>query len=165
MDPPHMAGQKQDDQLEHTYTSYVMIWDVALKTCRRRWTIGRSGERGSGISVKAEQHDDDDDERWVECLWVWIILFEIKKKKIEINLWVCLFVCWFGFPYLHILSFTGKRVIQGQFLAKLGTSCSRHWPPCQCAQNWIYVLQPNGQHYHSRRSLSEARGQIHLPRK
>ena len=30
-----------------------------------------------------------------------------------------------------------------------GTSCSRHWPPCQCAQNWIYVLQPNGQHYHT----------------
>ena len=25
--------------------------------------------------------------------------------------------------------------------------------------------QPNGQHYHSRRSLSEASGQIHLPRK
>ena len=34
----------------HTYSSYVRIRDVALKTCRRRWTIGRSGERGSGIS-------------------------------------------------------------------------------------------------------------------
>ena len=32
-------------------------------------------------------------------------------------------------------------------------------------KNWIYVLQPNGQHYHTRRSLSEAGGQIHLPRK
>ena len=31
--------------------------------------------------------------------------------------------------------------------------------------NWIYVLQPNGQHYHTRRSLSEVGGQIHLPRK
>ena len=30
-----------------------------LKTCRRRWMIGRSGERGSGISVLAAQHDDD----------------------------------------------------------------------------------------------------------
>ena len=48
---PHMAGQKQDDQLEHTYSSYVRIRDVALKTCLRRWTIGRSGERGLGISV------------------------------------------------------------------------------------------------------------------
>ena len=58
---PHMAGQKQDDQLEHTSSSYVRIWDVALKTCQRRWTIGRSGERGSGISVPVAWHDDDDD--------------------------------------------------------------------------------------------------------
>ena len=28
--------QKQDDQLEHTYSSYVRIRDVALKTCQRR---------------------------------------------------------------------------------------------------------------------------------
>ena len=33
---PHMAKQKQDDQLEHTYGSYVRIRDVALKTCQRR---------------------------------------------------------------------------------------------------------------------------------
>ena len=31
--PPHMAKQKQDDQVEHTYSSYVRIRDVALKTC------------------------------------------------------------------------------------------------------------------------------------
>ena len=59
--PPHMAEQKQDDQLEHTYSSYVRIWDVALKTCQKRWMIGRSGERGSGISVLMARHDDDDD--------------------------------------------------------------------------------------------------------
>ena len=58
---PHMAEQKQDDQLEHSYSSYVRIRDVALKTCPRRWTIGRSGEKGSGISVLAARHDDDDD--------------------------------------------------------------------------------------------------------
>ena len=58
--PPHMAEQKQDDQLEHTYSSYVGIQDVALKTCQRRWTIGGSIERGSGISVLAARHDDDD---------------------------------------------------------------------------------------------------------
>ena len=34
--PPHMAVQKQDNQCEHTYSSYVRIWDVALTTCRRR---------------------------------------------------------------------------------------------------------------------------------
>ena len=60
MEPPHMAEQKQDDQLEHTYSSSVRIWDVALKTCQRQWTIRRSGERGSGISVLAARYDDDD---------------------------------------------------------------------------------------------------------
>ena len=29
-------------------------------TCLGRWTIGRSGERGSGISVLPARHDDDD---------------------------------------------------------------------------------------------------------
>ena len=60
MDPPHIAGQRQDGQLEHTYSSFVRIRDVALKICQRRWTIGRSGERGSGISVLAARHDDED---------------------------------------------------------------------------------------------------------
>ena len=58
--PPHMANQKQDGQLEHIYSSYVMIRDVTLKTCQRRWMIGRCGERGSGISMLAAQNDDDD---------------------------------------------------------------------------------------------------------
>ena len=57
--PPHIAGQKQDDQLEHTFSSYVRIQDVTLKTYQRRRTIGRSGERGSGISMLAARHDDD----------------------------------------------------------------------------------------------------------
>ena len=65
--PPHMVEKKQDDQLEHTYSSYVRIRDVALKTCQRRRTIGRSGERGSGVSVLAARHDDDDDDDRVEC--------------------------------------------------------------------------------------------------
>ena len=58
--PPHMANQKQDDQLEHSYSSSVMIWDVTLKTYRRRWMIGIRGERVSGISVLAALHDDDE---------------------------------------------------------------------------------------------------------
>ena len=33
--PPRMANQKQDDQLEHTYSSYVTIRDVTLKTYQR----------------------------------------------------------------------------------------------------------------------------------
>ena len=34
--PQHMAKQKQDDQLEPTYSSYVRIPDVTLKTCQKR---------------------------------------------------------------------------------------------------------------------------------
>ena len=51
---PHKAEQKQDDQFEHTYSGYVRIRDIVLKTCQRQWTTGRSGER-SLISVQA--HD------------------------------------------------------------------------------------------------------------
>ena len=64
MDPHIWAGQKQDDLLEHTYSSYARIPNVALKTCQRRWTIGRKSERGSGISVLAARHDDDDDDKY-----------------------------------------------------------------------------------------------------
>ena len=56
-----MAAQKQGDQLESTFSSYVRIQDVVLKTYLGRWTIGRSGERGSGISVLPARYDDDDD--------------------------------------------------------------------------------------------------------
>ena len=63
--PPHIAVQKQDDQLEHTFSNYVRIRDVVQKTCLRRWTIGKSGERGSGISVLPARHDDDDDDDMV----------------------------------------------------------------------------------------------------
>ena len=57
---PHMAAQKQDDQHERTFSSYVRIQVVVLKTCLGRWT--RSGERGSVISVLPAQYDDDDDD-------------------------------------------------------------------------------------------------------
>ena len=58
---PHMAEQKQGDQLEPTYSSSVRIRGVALRTCQKLWTIGRSGERGSGISVLMARQDDDDE--------------------------------------------------------------------------------------------------------
>ena len=68
--PPHIGKQKQDDQLELTYSTYVRTQDVTQKTCQRWWMIGRSGERGSGISVLAARHDDDDD-----CFITLAILF------------------------------------------------------------------------------------------
>ena len=57
-----MDEQRQDDPLETTYSSSVPIQNVTLKTCWKQWTIGWSGERGSGISVRMVQHDDDDDD-------------------------------------------------------------------------------------------------------
>ena len=66
--PPHMAKQKQDDQLEPTYSSSVGIRDVALRTCQKRWTIGRSGERGSGISMLVAQHHDDSFKTCMICM-------------------------------------------------------------------------------------------------
>ena len=99
-EPSHK--QKQDDQLEHTYSSYVSIWDVALKTCQSRWTIGKSGERGSGISVLAEWHDDDDrGEKWK-------ILFRMYEHLIKV-LENCIFSC------LYLLVFhmeSGEEILQ-----------------------------------------------------
>ena len=44
-------GQAKAGRLAWTFIhTYVRIRDVALKTCWRQWTIGRSSESGSGIS-------------------------------------------------------------------------------------------------------------------
>ena len=58
--PLHKDEQRQDVQFECTYSSSVPIQDVALRICRKHWTIGRWGERSSGISMLIVQHDDDD---------------------------------------------------------------------------------------------------------
>ena len=91
---PHMVEQKQDVQLEHTFSSYVRIRDVALKTWQRRLTIGRSGERGSRISVLAARHDDDDDvcvyenmcvcAYMSECLWIWVCVC-VYNRYLSLN--------------------------------------------------------------------------------
>ena len=49
------------------------IQQLCENTCQRRWTIRKSGERGSGISVLAARHDDDDDVkiRKVDCTCSW----------------------------------------------------------------------------------------------
>ena len=46
-----MAGQKQEDQLEHTSSSYVRIRDVALKTCQRRWMASNNNEIWSIVTI------------------------------------------------------------------------------------------------------------------
>ena len=40
----------------------MLIQDVAWKTSREQWMIEKGGERGSGRSVLAVQHDDEDDD-------------------------------------------------------------------------------------------------------
>ena len=54
-----MDEQRQDDQLESTYNSSMLIQDVALKTKWKQWMIEKGGMRGSGISVLMAQHDDE----------------------------------------------------------------------------------------------------------
>ena len=39
---------------------FCVVTGLALWTCWSQWTIGRGGERGSGIFVLIVQHDDDD---------------------------------------------------------------------------------------------------------
>ena len=91
--PPHMANQKQDDQLEHSYSSYVMIRDVTPKTCRRQWMIGRRGERGSGISVLAARHDDDD--LPINFLKGWRYLKKRNAKFVKLwDIWNRMYVSW-----------------------------------------------------------------------
>ena len=51
-------GQAKAERPARAYIQQLCE-DVALKTCQRRWTIGKSGERGSGISVLVAWHDDD----------------------------------------------------------------------------------------------------------
>ena len=64
-----MDEQKQDDQPELTYNSSVPIRDILPKTCRTQRSLGRGGERGTGIFVLMTRHcdddDDDDDERFL----------------------------------------------------------------------------------------------------
>ena len=57
-----MDEQRQDDQLEPTYNSYVPIQDVLLNTCRKQWKIEKGGGKESVISVVMARHDDDDDD-------------------------------------------------------------------------------------------------------
>ena len=75
--PPHMAVQEQDDQHEHTFSSYVRIRDAVLKTCLGRWTIGRRGERGSGISVLPARYDDDDD------IYIYIYIYNVRNCSLS----------------------------------------------------------------------------------
>ena len=88
--PPHMAVQMQDDQHKHTFSSYVRIRDVVLKTYLGRWMIGRSGERGSGTSVLPARHDDYETNSYIIYSY---ILRRNGNGDSRSNQCVCLGVC------------------------------------------------------------------------
>ena len=120
--PPHMAGQKQDDQLEHTFSSYVRIRDVALKTYRRWWTIGRSGERGSGISVPVARHDDDN-----IYIYIYIYIYPTPPYKPDVTLGQ--FFRWTRFFFSLTSCHTKVRVHSAQLF-------TNSWRE----NHWIYIF-------------------------
>ena len=97
--PLHMDEQRQDEQFEPTYSISVPIRDVAQKTLRKQWTIGKGGERGSGMSVMiARQDDDDDDDLYLIIVICLLVVFKTirkpsrtyqKTKKKKNRLWRC----------------------------------------------------------------------------
>ena len=111
--PPHMVVQKQDDQLEFTYSNYVRTQDVTLKTCRRRWMIGRSGERGSGISVLAARHDDDDDDLSIyDCSNLSIYLSIYQWLFTSLNLSMIVHIYLSIYLTFNVLSYGRRSTIQ-----------------------------------------------------
>ena len=131
--PPHMAEQKQDDQLEHTYNNYLRIRDVALKTCRRRWTIGRSGERGLGISVLAARNDDDDDD-FAHAYYLFYVLCS-KAKAVTYYLW---------WKQRHVANYFSRNLetysaLLGIHIRKFQFKYFRVFG-CQCEDRFILIL-------------------------
>ena len=93
--PLHMNEQRQDDKLEPIYNSPVLIQGAALKTIRGRSTIGTCGKRGSGRSVLAVRHDDDDcyvSLTWAICLYTvkwpnsYFLPFQMQTLRVWVNL-------------------------------------------------------------------------------
>ena len=131
--PSYMAKPKQDDQLEHTYSSYVRIRDVALKTCQKQWMIGRNEERGSGISVLAARHDDDDDDfqrvlalcemqTFLSRIWTQVSVstfYDVNHYTTSIPVYVCMH------PLCH-----EQDVTYSQFTADLNSKFSFSYNDC-----------------------------------
>ena len=93
--PLHMDEQRQDDQLEPTYSSSVLIWDVNLKTSQKQLTIGRGGERGSGISMLMVRRDDDDD----DDIYIYIYIYYVRTCM---SIYLCIYIYMFILKYIYI---------------------------------------------------------------
>ena len=55
-------GREKAGRPARTYIQQLCEDTGCSRTYQKRWTIGRSGERGSGISVLAARHDNDNDD-------------------------------------------------------------------------------------------------------
>ena len=75
---PSHSQERQDDQAEPTYSSYVPIRDVTLKTYRKQWKIGRGGEREREreISVLMARRDDGD-------IYIYIYIYNVIRRKLK----------------------------------------------------------------------------------
>ena len=110
--PPHKAEQKQDDQHEHTFSNYMRIRDLVQKTCQRGWTIGKNGERGSGISVLPARHDDDHEDSSLNNLQ-WLLCHKTKPN-------LCWSICVNNFKNL-------LYYIVGYFMLAMNLTFSSHY--------------------------------------
>ena len=104
--PLHMHEQRQDVQFEHTYSSCVPIRYVTLMISKKQWTIGRCGERRSGISVLIARHD----------IYIYIYIHEVQQIsfqtffiwafEIVVDFWkfsmLLLYILWDDWPIFMI---------------------------------------------------------------
>ena len=60
-EPLLIDKQRQEDLLESIYDSFMLIQDITWKTSWEQGTIETGGEKGSGRSMLAAQHDNDDE--------------------------------------------------------------------------------------------------------
>ena len=73
----------KDDELKFINCISIRTQYVVWGTYRKRWMIETNGERESGKSVLAEQHDDDDD-----IIFIWKIycsLFILRMDPFSLN--------------------------------------------------------------------------------
>ena len=67
-----MDKQRYNDQLEPVFNSSALIQDIAWNTFRERLTIETGGEKRSGRSVLAAQHD------------IYIYIYTLRKRIINL---------------------------------------------------------------------------------
>ena len=75
--PPHMAGQKEDDQLEHTYSNFVRIRDATRKTFQRPWPY----EKSTSILATWDIHTQ------ISQDWVSMINWYEQKNELRMITW------------------------------------------------------------------------------